>query len=270
MGRQMFLFSDADADAVTDDVASSEVRVLTWNIQNPSIERARAQLDWLVGMKANIIILTEAKYSKGSDYIVSSLESLGYTVFFSAPVDGEYSTIIASRGFVTEKWAVNIAFLPHRVEAAILKTFLGDLRVVGMYAPSHGMDESGDTKRLNFQCQITQWLASLSKSGGIVNLIVGGDLNVIEPDHVPHIAAFSEEDYQFYDSFTKAGLVDAFKLMQPAGREYSWISRDGEGQRLDHFFVSTDISSHIIECCYKHASRRSKLSDHSAMWLSFS
>jgi exodeoxyribonuclease III len=269
MGRQMFLFGEPGADAVSDDVALAEIRILAWNIQNPSVERAKSQVDWLIETKANVIILTEAKQSKGSHHIVSSLESLGFQVFFADLVEDEYTTLIATKGFVSEKWEVPLSFLPQRVETVILKTFLGDLKIVGIYSPSYGIQNIGSTKRVDFQQQITRWLTSLSTHGGADKLIIGGDLNIVEPDHVSGSMASDEDGFRFYRGFTTAGLLDAYRFLQPAAREYSWRSRDGDGQRLDHFFVSADLSPAIVECSYEHSPRHVKHSDHSAMWLKF-
>ena len=226
-------------------------------------------MDWLIETQANIIILTEAKSSKGCHHILSSLESFGFHIFFSDPIEGEYSTLIATKGFSCQKWEVPLSLLPQRTETVILKTFLGDLRVAGIYFPSYGIQNIGSSKRVDFQQQIIQWLTSLSNGGDIEGLVIGGDLNIVEPDSIPHSMKFDEDGFNFYRGFVKVGLIDAYRLIQPMTHEYSWVSREGEGQRLDHFFVSKGLSPHIIECSYDHTPRHSKISDHSAMSLKF-
>lgn len=269
MGRQMFLFGDSKLDVVNDNVASSEVRILAWNIQNPSIDRARKQLDWLIQTRANVLVLTEATYSEGSLHLINQLESLGFKIFFSEPLEDKYATAICTKGFQCEEWDLKLSFLPSRLKAVILQTFLGSLRLVGMYSPTFWSvePESATKKRRAFHNQIMRIFNNLCKMGYMSNLIVGGDLNALESNHVPRIAAF--KDYDFYESFIEVGLVDAYRLLHPNAREHSWFSHDRVGYRFDHFFVSKDLSSMMKECYYDHEQRFSRLSDHSAMWLKF-
>lgn len=266
MGRQTLLFNLRESDEVNEST-SPDMRILNWNISNPSIERAYKQFEWLIKTKANIIILTEAKYSKGCRYLRDALTDVGFKVYFPKPLDNDYTVIIAEKGFQSEKWNLDIPFLPHRIESVILKTFLGDLKIIGLYVPSRGPQERRNVNKKKFQNQMIDWLNLLYKRGDTSNLIVGGDLNVIEPDHIPHYSVFGEWEYVFYKTFTNGTLVDAYRLLYPNLNEYSWFGRSGDGYRFDHFFVSENISSHIKECHYLHEPRLSKLSDHSAMSL---
>ena len=265
MARQMFLFDIPGV--VKNNIASSEIRILNWNIANPSIERAYKQFDWLIKTKANIIILTEAKYSKGCTYIKDGLENVGFNVLFPEPENNDYNVMLAAKGFHSEKWELNLPFLPHRLVSFIIKTFLGNLKLIGMYVPSRGPKEKRNVNKRKFQDQIIKFLGSSFRNKNKSNLIVGGDLNVIEPDHVPHYPVFGDWEYEFYNFFIKIGLVDAYKFCHKNTQEYSWFGKYRDGYRFDHLFVAKNISSFIKECYYIHEPRISKLSDHSAIFL---
>ncbi|HEU5407567.1 MAG TPA: endonuclease/exonuclease/phosphatase family protein [Nitrospira sp.] len=267
MGRQMMMFSDTDAEPVDDSISSTEARVLVWNIQNPSAQRAREQLDWLVDTKANAIVLCEAKASSGSHYLISSLEAQGYSVSYTTPVNDGYCTAVATKGFPHQRHLVDLAYQPARVAAADLTTFIGKLRLVGVYALSHGLDRSDSARRHQFQRIVTEWLDSAALRQGVDGIIIGGDLNVIDPEHPPTDTTFTPEDYEFYNAFERVGLTDAYKHLNAVGHDYSWVSRQGIGQRLDHLFISANIVPHLAECRYLHDPRHRKLSDHSALWL---
>lgn len=266
MGRQMFLFKEPNQDVV-DEIVSTDVRILGWNIQSPSRERAERQLEWLEKSGAHVLLLTEAKNTEGSLYLISKLESCGYVVFFAVPPNNEYSTAICVKGFPSEGWDLKLGFLPDRLQSVTIDTFLGRLRLIGLYPPSYWRGETEDSKRRRrrFHDQVGALLEELSRGSETSQLVVGGDLNVLEPGHEPHIPAF--EDYYFYEKFLRIGMIDAFRTLHPQQFEYSWFDPGRVGQRLDHFFTSKDLSANVNMCYYEHQPRYSNLSDHSAMWL---
>jgi ribosomal protein S8 len=66
---------------------------LNWNIQNPSLDRAINQINWIEENAFDIIILTEAKSSKAGLYIVDRLKSKGYIVNFPKIENNDYGVI---------------------------------------------------------------------------------------------------------------------------------------------------------------------------------
>ena len=110
-------------------------------------------------------------------------------------------------------------------------------------------------------------LHSLHQNKETINLIVGGDLNVIEPNHVPKYPIFGDWEYEFYNTFRRVGLVDAYRIFNPNAQEYSWFGKFNDGYRFDHLFISKYFIEGPIKCYYIHDPRISKLSDHSAMIL---
>ena len=98
-------------------------------------------------------------------------------------------------------------------------------------------------------------------------VIVAGDLNVVEPGHIPHHAVFGEWEYDFYRSFAGAGLADAYRLLHPDEAAHSWYGRSGEGYRFDHAFITASHRAHVRDCRYLHEPRQHGLTDHAAMIL---
>ena len=92
-----------------------------------------------------------------------------------------------------------------------------------------------------------------------------GDLNVLEPNHIPKYSFFRSWEYDFYNSLISSKMKDAFRSIHPNVKEYSWIGRTGNGYRYDHCFVSDNLVSRIEKCFYLHEPRNNKLSDHSAI-----
>src|SRR5271157_5451740 len=138
MSRQMFLHELLVDKGELVEKASKEISILNWNIRNPSLQRAKAQCDWILASGANIIALTEAKYSDGCRFIREWLESYGFVVRLPIPEKNDYCVMIGARGVPCQAYAVDAAFLPHRLLGMCMKTIFGRLRVVCVYVPSRG------------------------------------------------------------------------------------------------------------------------------------
>lgn len=259
VGRQKFL-----DELVHDKQKSIDfgiTRCLNWNIRNPSLRRAIKQAKWLEENNFDIIILTEVKLSRGCVYIKDRLTSLGYTIVFPTPENGDYGVILAIRKAFKEIPMIRIDFLSHRVSFAACDFSGKDVLFTGIYAPVW----RNEKKRM-FLDAFEKLIAMEDLKKKFNDWIIFGDLNVLEPDHIPQYPAYKEWEY-FYDAFRKHGFTDAFRFFHPCEREYSWFGREGNGYRFDHIFVSESILSLLKNCSYLHEVRFEKLSDHSAMLL---
>ena len=64
------------------------------------------------------------------------------------------------------------------------------------------------------------------------------------------------------------GYVDAWRASNPEGRDSSWVSRGGNGFRIDHAFVSGPLAARLRGAWYSHQGRRAGLSDHASLVFS--
>jgi hypothetical protein len=103
MLHQMSLFNTVSEKT---DEENSEIKILMWNIQNPSLERTRKQLDWIFEINPNVLILTEVKDSRGFDIIQGELEYRGYELVFERC--NSYFTVIALKNIKYEKKEFNL------------------------------------------------------------------------------------------------------------------------------------------------------------------
>jgi len=261
---QGFLFGDA-TDVVDDDVARTELRLLAWNVQSPSLERTRRQLDWLYQSRVNVLVLTEVKTGDGSAHLAKDLESNGFDVHLAALGPGEkYPNLIATKGYRARPLPLGLA--SPRLTGVRLASHLGDLDVIALYALTNGMTTESSRNRAAFQHQVLAALAERIAADPGVPLVVAGDFNVLEPGHVPPSNLFEEHDYAFYRALADLGLLDAYRLEHPQGGDLSWYGPQG-GQRLDHVFLTAALRGDVTDCGFDHHARTSKLSDHSALAL---
>ncbi|WP_254706720.1 hypothetical protein [Streptomyces lunaelactis] len=71
--------------------------VLTFNLNNPSRERAERQLAYLAARPESVLVLTETADSAGCDLLESQFRAAGYDVMFPRPERGERGVVIVSR-----------------------------------------------------------------------------------------------------------------------------------------------------------------------------
>lgn len=256
-------FSSKEPQGSHSDIS---LRLLNWNIRNPSLARAKQQALWIQRMRPNVIMLTEAKNSAGCLFLQTWLENAGFQVI--QPItDDDYCVILAANLQGTRQISLRPIFLPQRIVAIRCQTNLGDLAIVGLYVPSRGPLERRNVNKKIFQNQVTECLASWRKSCATEHFILGGDFNVLDRDHMPYYSLFREWEYEFYDTLLAHGLTDAFKHVNGGRQDHSWFGRGGNGYRFDHLFVSPQLLPHVHTCTYRHKARTSGLSDHSAMCL---
>lgn len=249
---------------ITHPQKSNQFSVFCWNIGNPSKERGIKQADWLRKRKENVFVLTETKRSDGCDFISKYLSSYGFTCISSSP-ESDYGVLIASRSKTAQgNFQKHFNFLPSRVVSALIETETGTVELAGIYIPSRDASPEKIARKSKF-IEATQQALVKGLSGN--RTIFCGDLNILEPNHVPRYRFFAPWEYSFYDYILNCGYSDCFRMIQPDQMEYSWVGRTGDGYRYDHCFVSNDLKPHITHCWYDHSPRESRLSDHSGIVL---
>ncbi len=254
MSYQIFLDNAKSKYKVDENI----LRILNWNVRNPSFKRAVKQCKYIENLKPHLILLTELKSVNSLKYFKERLSYLGYKVFYDLPND-DYFILVASI-FDSFKLPIETDFLSHRMKGIIIKE--KELKFIGIYVPSRGPKEMRNVNKRKFQYSVMKVLDKFERQ---TKIIIGGDLNVIDPFHIPKYPVFGDWEYEFYEKFIKIGLFDAFREVNNF-QDYSWFGREG-GYRFDHLFVSKDLKDKIKRCYYDHNVRKEKLSDHSSMIL---
>jgi exodeoxyribonuclease-3 len=242
--------------------------LLTFNIGNPSPERAERQLGWLANRDEDVLVLTETRASRGCQLLADRFATAGYTVVFPQPEHGEYGTMIVARTTSHPgTWANKLDYLPARA-ASITLPIGGGVEVVGLYVPSRDASEAKVQRKRRFlECCLGALTSSAQAHPRRDNVVLLGDLNIIEPDHQPRYRFFHPFEYAFYRRLVDLGLVDAFRHLHPDLVEHSWVGRTGDGYRYDHAFCSKALLDALDGCAYLHEPRSLRLSDHSALTL---
>jgi exodeoxyribonuclease III len=245
--------------------------LLTFNIGSPSEERAHRQLAWLATRPEDVFVLTETRSSDGCRHLADAFRTAGYAVVYPKPGPTEYGVMIVSRLPVRmDPIAEELSFLPERVAGVLISTGMGLVRVLGVYAPTRDATADRTERKRRWLSELSTALGGAGLTDAGVETVLLGDLNVIEPDHEPSYTTFRWFEYDFYRGLTdRHGLVDAFRHVDPEAVEHSWIGRTGDGYRYDHAHCSKELAADLLECEYVHEPRTTRLSDHSALSVTF-
>lgn len=266
MGSADDQLPSTDHQVAKPEPSSSIARILVFNAQHASPARSRRQAEWIGSQQtADLVIITEVSSGPGGAALLAALADNGY-VRTVAPSPGfsDYRTVLASRSANLEPMRAVITASPHRSPGAVVQIGGQTLRIVGLYVPSRGPQERRNESKRVFQAAVSSALPGLvANFDGLV--VVAGDFNVVEPDHVPHHKVFGSWEYDFYQSFEQAGFTDAYRSIHPTTIEHSWFGRSGNGYRFDHAFVSARHQDQIQMCNYLHSPRENRLTDHAAL-----
>jgi exodeoxyribonuclease III len=248
--------------------AAGTLRLMVFNAQHASPGRARRQAGWIATQgDADVVVITEVSAGPGGLGLVQALSEQGYSsVLAPEPAVPDYRTVLASRGPCLTPVPDGLGAFPHRGPAAAVDLGGQVIGLLGLYVPSRGPQQRRNQNKRTFQQAVTAVLPGFI-AGFPGPVIVAGDLNVVEPGHIPHLPVFGGWEYAFYRSFADAGMADAYRLTHPDGDDHSWFGRSGNGYRIDHMFITGHHRELIRGCGYLHAPRRQGLTDHAAMTL---
>lgn len=251
---------------MTELLNAQVLHLLTLNIGNPSPERAERQMDWFEGRPEDVFVLTETRASRGCELMAQRFAAAGYSVTFQKPDPGECGVMIVARMAThSGAWTGGLDYLAARAASVRLEG-AGGIEVIGFYVPSRDASIEKTQRKQKF---IESCLATFkAQDGRSDQLIVLGDLNILEPNHKPRYSFFLPWEYDFYTQLSRFRLEDAFRHLHREVNEYSWVGRTGDGYRYDHAFVSISLLNRIVECSYVHDTRDAGLSDHSGLAVS--
>jgi Exonuclease III len=254
----MDLFSQQPAEQ-----SQEHGKFVALNVQSPPPARARQLVGWLQGVDADALVLTELSGASGSRQLISDLCKIGFSALYELPDARDFAVSILLKQSVAIEPIKVPRELGARVACCKINTGAGEVILVGAYIPALGPQNY--ERRPRFLSRLREFIAHLQERKE--PLLVMGDLNIVERDHLPRIAAFEAEAPFAYDIFSHLGLGDGYRHFHPHAGDHSWYDRFGLGQRLDHALMSHGLLARATHCGYLHDVRVTGLSDHSGLIL---
>ncbi len=240
------------------------MRIVSWTIRAGGGKRIEGIADQLRGWRPDVVALSEFRDTPPSQQLSSLLRDLGLTQQRSS-VDAHHRAsnclLLASR------WPLRLAGLRGRQPEAMrwLVASVGasqPFTLAAMHVPNQ---VSG--RKYPFLDAVLA-LAQRWRNGPAIFF---GDTNSGRMGLDEESPAFTQREEDWIDGMEGAGWPDAFRLLHPRKRIYTWYSPNaGNGFRLDQAFPNPELLPRLRRVRYvwgtvAGSERRDALSDHAAM-----
>lgn len=249
------------------------MRIATWNV-NSLKARLPAVEAWLERAAPDVLLLQETKLSD-EDVPEMPFRVAGYQIAHHG--EGRWNGVaVVSRVGMAEPLVTNFGLGPVRDsragasggsveedpdplrEARMVSASCGGIRVVSLYAPNgRSVGSPWYEGKLRWFDRLSDWLAETCAPDD--PLVLGGDLNVTPADEdvwdpvaVHGGTHVSPRERAALDRLRHWGLVDAYRMRQPAAGRFSWwdyragMFHRNEGMRIDLLYVTVPTAGRVV------------------------
>ena len=206
-------------------------------------------------LNADVFFIEETKLSEEPG-LITPFEKEGYESYWTiSKLRKGYSGVAAFTRIAP--LSVHYGLLDHKYdeEGRVITLEFKDFYFVGAYVPNAGDGLKRLDFRMQFEKDLLEYFAELSKKKPIV---YGGDLNVAHnpidiknPKSNEHNPGYTIEERTAFGNLLDQGYVDTFRYLHPEEVKYSWWSyrfharENNAGWRIDYFVVSESLKNRI-------------------------
>ncbi len=229
------------------------MRIATWNVNSLRV-REDMVLDWLESEEPDVLCMQETKITD-QEFPEDGFGDLDYDVTYHGQTN--YNGVaFASRIEATNLQRGFPEDGPDTDRRLIAATF-DDLTILNVYVPN-GQSVGSDKYafKLNWLERLREYLDTACDAEQPV--IVCGDFNICpgdldhfwKPSPEPRLFA-TDEERRAFQALLDWGLTDAFRLLHPDERAYTWWDYRGrdfmrdEGLRIDHLLVTNPVRDRL-------------------------
>lgn len=246
-------------------------KIATWNINSLRV-RLTQLINWIAEHQPDIIALQEIKV-EDQHFPISAIQEIGYHAVYAG--QKSYNGVaILSRNAASSEIITDLHDFSD-TQRRVLCASYGDLRIINLYVPNGS--SIGSEKyfyKLNWLAKLNDFLKQ--EIAKYPKLIVLGDFNIAPEDRDVHDPIMWEGQVQVSPPEREAlakvlglGFVDAYRLFEQEGGNYSWWDyragafRRNHGLRIDHILLSHALKDSCVACMIDKAWRaQEQPSDH--------
>ncbi len=254
------------------------MQLATWNVNSLTV-RLPQVLDWLQANPVDVLVLQETK-TIDEKFPREAIEAAGYHVSFFG--QKTYNGVALLSRTPAANVVKNIPSFEDPMARVITGT-VNDVRVIGAYFPNG--EAPGSEKfayKMRWLDALRDWLRS--ELAQHPKLVLMGDFNITVDDRdVWDAVALKDtihctvEERTHFQALIDLGTHDAFRLLEQAGKLYSWWDyremafRRNRGLRIDHILVSDALKASVQACVIDKAPRKNERpSDHAPVVVTLS
>jgi exodeoxyribonuclease-3 len=247
------------------------MRIATWNVNSLKARLEAVEL-WLERAAPDVLLIQETKLSD-DDAPEMPFRMAGYELLHHG--EGRWNGVAIASKVGLEAPITNFGDGPVRksrstkdapnaddfdplTEARMVSALCGGIRVASLYAPNgRELDSPWYEGKLHWFDRLADWLAEVASPTDPV--LLGGDLNVTPTDDDIWDAAaahgathVSEPERAKLARLREWGLVDTYRLYQPAIDRFSWYDyragmfHKNRGMRIDLLYGTEVVADRVI------------------------
>lgn len=270
----------AERAAVHDDTGryhAGDMRIITFNANGIRSAASKGFFDWLAEQQADVVCLQEVR-ARIEQLKDEHFFPQGYEChYFDAERPGYAGTALYLR---TTPLATRhgLGWNPVDSEGRWLQADYDGLSVISLYMPSGSSSEERQAIKFDVMERLMPHLRQLRTDGR--EYIICGDWNICHKEvdlenwrgNRKNSGFLPEERAWLDELFDEVGFIDAFRVVNPHPRQYTWWSNRGRarqnnvGWRLDYMAVTPGLGERILgESVY----REERFSDHAPLRMDF-
>jgi exodeoxyribonuclease III len=252
------------------------VKIVTWNV-NSIRARLPVTLDWLDQARPDVVLLQETKVAE-DQFPAEPFEERGYNVAARGEIGGRNGVAILAKRPI-EDVRGQLPGDDADLEARYVEAVVDCVRVASVYVPN-GTAVGSDrfAYKLAFLDRLRARAEDLLEFEE--TLVIGGDYNVgpypidvFDPQALDGTICYHPDERAKLRALLHLGLYDAFRIVEPRTRAYSWWHYQGrswranQGLRIDHLLLSPHAVDRLETCAIDREPRGAKApSDHAPVW----
>ena len=252
------------------------MQIVTWNVNSVKARIPRV-LEFLHTHRPDVVCLQETK-TTAETFPRGAFMEAGYAAVDHSAGQWAGVAILAPLGTPITDVELGLTGAPLADEARWIEATIGGVRVVSVYVINgRTLDDPMYAAKLTFLEAMAARVRALEGQP----LVVAGDFNiapadidVYSPAAFAHSTHVTPEERGRLQAILDAGLVDAYRHLDPEGVHYTWWDyRGGDfhrglGLRIDLALVSPDLAAALQTCGIDREFRKGpKPSDHAPLIL---
>jgi len=232
------------------------VRLLCWNVNGLRAIYKKNFLDWFRQEQPDILCVQETKSTQ--DQLPEALRQVpGYHVYFDEAVEKKgYSGVALYSKQAPKEVKRDWGDLQFAGEGRILIAEYDPFVLYNIYFPNGKASQERLRYKMAFYESFLEHVRSVVKKGR--HVVVAGDVNtahteidLARPKENEKVSGFLPEERAWIDRFIGSGFIDTFRMFCSEPGYYTWWDlKSGArarnvGWRIDYFFVSESLRSHV-------------------------
>ena len=238
--------------------------IATWNV-NSIRTRLSQIIDWINQVNPDILCLQETKVMDDS-FPLEPFEELGYSVevygqksYNGVAIISKIKAENVKKGFNNgTKSDENIEiFLDQK---RLISADIQGIKIINVYVPNgSSLDSDKFDYKINWLNCLASFLDEQVKKGDLVCLmgdfnIAPSNLDIHDPKRYEGGIMASKLERNALNNVLKGRLIDSFRIFEKNTGHWSWWDYRNnayelnKGWRIDHIYISKDLSSNIQSC----------------------